>query len=177
MSYRDQSWKAYESDADSNPFRLIIRIIVGVFGLGFILVIGSCVFSLATAPIKVANQAAAVAFEEFGPRALLQKYEWFKDAAAALDKKRADVGVYDSRVAAMRESYGTAPRRDWAREDREQLSIWQSEVAGIKASYNQLAAEYNAQMAKFNWRFAEVGMLPPGATVPLPREFKPYLEN
>lgn len=46
-----------------------------------------------------------------------------------------------------------------------------------KPSYNSLAADYNSQMAKFNWRFANKGDLPPGATDPLPREFKPYVSN
>ena len=61
-----------------------------------------------------------------------------------------------------------------AKTDREQMYVWMSEVAGIKANYNQLAAEYNANMAKFNWAFANKGQLPIGAEVPLPREFKPY---
>lgn len=177
MGYRDQSWKAYESDAESNPFRLVVRVVIGLFGLGVIIAAGSCLFTLATAPIQIANSVAAVAVQEFSPQVLLEKYEWFKDAAAALDKKRADIGVYQTRVSAMQKTYGDAPRREWARDDREQLSIWQSEVVGIKASYNQLAAEYNAQMAKFNWRFTEVGSLPRGATVPLPREYKPYIEE
>ena len=65
----------------------------------------------------------------------------------------------------------------WPREDREQFNLWEQEVAGIKASYNMLAADYNAQMAKFNWAFAERGKLPEGATDPLPREYKPYEEK
>jgi len=73
--------------------------------------------------------------------------------------------------------YGSAARKEWAREDREQFNVWSSEVAGVKASYNSLAAEYNAQMAKMNWRFTNVGMLPQGATQPLPREYKPYVEE
>ena len=177
LGYRDQSWKAYEGDADSNPFRLITRVIFGMFGIGFLIVLGSCVFTMATAPIRMANSVVAVAVQEFSPKVLLEKYEWFKDAAASLDKKRADMGVYQSRIDALKRDYANTPRASWARDDREQMSIWQSEAAGIKASYNQLAAEYNAQMAKFNWRFTEVGNLPQGATVPLPREFKPYVEE
>ena len=123
------------------------------------------------------GEAAQVAREEFGPREMLRKYEWFKDAAAALDKKIADVSVYESRIAAMKEAYEGGARKDWAREDREQVSIWMSEVAGVKASYNTLASEYNAQMAKFNWAFAEAGKLPQGAEVPLPREYKPYINE
>jgi hypothetical protein len=66
-------------------------------------------------------------------------------------------------------------RKDWAREDREQLNVWMQEVAGVKASFNQLAAEYNANMAKFNYRFTNAGDLPRGATEVLPREFRTYI--
>ena len=74
----------------------------------------------------------------------------------------------------MNETYKDLLRNQWPREDREQYNVWSSEVAGVKASYNSLAAEYNSQMAKFNWRFANVGELPQDAEKPLLREFKPY---
>lgn len=119
--------------------------------------------------------AKQVANEEFSPRALFDRYIWFKDAAAQLDKKRADIQVYDVRLKSIQEAYKGVSRAQWARDDREQYSIWSSEAAGIRASYNGLAAEYNAGMAKVNWRFAEIGNLPPGATIPLPREYKPYI--
>ena len=106
---------------------------------------------------------------------MLEKYEWFKDAAAQLDKKQADITVYNGRITEMNTTYKDLARQNWPREDREQYNIWSSEVAGVKASYNTLAAEYNAQMAKFNWRFANAGDLPKGADKPLPREFKPYI--
>lgn len=121
--------------------------------------------------------ARQVASEEFSARALFDRYIWFKDAAAQLDKKRADIAVYDSRLKSLQESYKGIPRGKWPREDREQYSIWSSEAAGVRASFNSLAAEYNAAMAKVNWRFAEIGNLPQGATTPLPREFKPYISE
>lgn len=121
------------------------------------------------------REAAVVAQEQFGPRELLRKYEWFKDAAAALDKKQADLSVYESRLKALDTAYVGQPRGKWSRDDREQSSIWQSECAGVAASFNSLAADYNAQMAKFNWRFCEAGRQPDGSATPLPREFKPYL--
>jgi len=105
---------------------------------------------------------------------MLEKYEWFKSAAAQAEKKQADISVYDGRLSSMNETYKDLPRHKWPREDREQYNVWSSEVAGVKSSYNGLAAEYNAQMAKFNWRFANAGELPQGAAQPLPREFKPY---
>lgn len=123
------------------------------------------------------GEAAAVAKEEFGPREALRKYEWCKDAAAQLDKKRADIKVYEGRIATMREDYGDTPKKDWPRDEREAMNQMQAELVGVKASYNGLAADYNANMAKFNWQFAEVGTLPKGASEPLPREFKPYEEK
>lgn len=120
------------------------------------------------------GEAAVVAREEFGPRALLEKYGWFKDAAATLDKKRADLGIYDRRFSEMAADYGGKPRSEWAREDREAANVLRAEADGVRLSYNRLAAEYNAAHAKFHWRFADVGMLPQGATVPIPREFAPY---
>lgn len=120
------------------------------------------------------GEAAQVAREEFGPRELLKKYEWFKDCAAQLDAKQADIKVFFARIKALEECYEDERRKDWAREDRQQHAVWQSEVAGVKASYNGLAAEYNAQMAKFNWRFCNAGTLPEGADVPLPREYRAY---
>jgi hypothetical protein len=124
------------------------------------------------------GSAAEVAKEEFGPKAALAKYEWFKDASAQLDKKQADIKVYAARLGEISGGYppGTT-RASWAREDREQYNTWSSEVAGVKASYNALAAEYNAQMAKFNWRFANAGDLPKGADRVLPREYPAYIEQ
>ncbi len=120
------------------------------------------------------GEAEEVAYDEFGPKAMLKKYSWFKDASAELDKKLADIKVYEGRMVAMNETYKNLPRQKWPREDREQYNIWSSELAGVKASYNSLAPEYNAQMVKFNWKFANKGELPQGATEPLPREYKPY---
>jgi hypothetical protein len=104
------------------------------------------------------------------------KYRWFKDVVNQLDKKRADVQVYEGRLKAMAEPYKTLPREKWLREDREQYNVWSSEVAGVKAGYNSLAAEYNTHMAKFNWRFANIGHVPQGAQQ-LPRDFPEYASN
>ena len=123
------------------------------------------------------RESKQVAQEELGPKELLRKYEWFKNASSQLDKKQADIKVYQKRITTMSKDYVDLPRNKWPREDREQYNLWQSEVAGIKASYNTLAAEYNSQMSKINWRFTNVGELPKGAETSLPREFKPYQEE
>lgn len=160
-------WDRAEGYVERGPWQTLWLVVLAVITLGV-------VFGLIGYVGGWFKETAQVAQEQFGPRALLQKYEWFKDAAAQLEKKQADVAVYDGRVKAMSETYKGLERQKWPRDDREQINVWASEVAGVKASYNQLAAEYNAQMAKFNYSFANVGELPKGATIPLPREFKPY---
>lgn len=163
-----QKWGDYDAAANQGPMHLGRKLILLFAGLGF--------FSLLIGiELGWFEETAQVAKEQFGPRASLEKYEWFKNASSQLDRKKADITVYESRVRAMQDTYKDVPRQNWPREDREQMNVWSSEVAGVKASYNDLAAEYNAQMAKFNWSYANTGELPKGADGPLPREFKPYV--
>lgn len=121
------------------------------------------------------GDAGQVAKTEFGPKALMAKYTWFKDASAQLDAKRANIEDAKARITSMETSYAGTPRNQWVRADVEQYNLWQNEVSGMKANYNNLAAEYNSAMSKFNYRFTNVGDLPQGATVVLPREYKPYV--
>lgn len=146
--------------------------------LGFSIILGITLIAIPFNTCStVAKDAEQTAVKEFKPSALLKKYEYFKDVSAQLDKKVADINVYSARFEQLKQDYGYLPRAQWGREDREQYNIWMSEVAGIKASYNELAAEYNSAMSKFNYSFCNVGQLPQGATTPLPREYKPYLNN
>lgn len=163
MSYRDD-FRSVERNVYWSLPKILLFVCVAIFALGGI----GFVFG-------IFGEAAKVTQEQFGPQALLTKYEWFKDASAQLDKKQADIGVYEGRFKRLESAYSGVSRTKWARDDREQMGIWQSEVAGVKASYNQLAADYNSQMSKFNYRFTNVGDLPRGAEKPLPREYKPYI--
>lgn len=123
------------------------------------------------------SDGAATFQKEFAPSALLKKYEWFKNAAAQLDAKAADIQVYENKKKGVEDAYKGVTRDKWPRDERESLRVWEQEVAGIKASFNGLAAEYNAQMAKVNWRFCNAGDLPAGADRVLPREYRAYLVN
>lgn len=171
MAYRDD-FQSFRSD-----YYWTIPRILGMFFAGIVLLtilgLGSCALGLFSG---AAHNAATVVQKEFYPDALLRKYEWFKDASAALDKKMADIGVYQTRLDELRNEYVGVSRGKWPRDDREQFAIWSSEAAGIKASYNQLVAEYNSEMVKFNWRFTNVGDVPQGGK-PLPREYRTYLEK
>lgn len=148
-----------------------MKLFFTVVGLLLTITIGACIVRLVLLPVWFANRSIDVAQQQLDPAELLRKYEWFKDASAQLDKKHADIGIYNERITALDKRYGT---KELPRTIAEQEMIWQQELAGVKASYNSLAAEYNAQMAKINWRFCNRGDLPAGAPEPLPREYKPY---
>ena len=143
--------------------------------IGVVLLLG--VVSVGGMALNWMDEAATVAQEEFGPREMLRKYEWFKDASAQLDAKNSTIDRLRSQVAGMEADYEGIARPQWAREDRQTLSVWRADLTGAIGSFNLLAGDYNAQMAKFNYAFANAGSLPQGATQPLPREFKPYTNN
>lgn len=169
--YRDDFATTYDN-ATTSFWRILW---LGILAILFISALGvaGCAIGLFTG---AAHDGAAVIKKELYPTALLAKYEWFKDAAAALDAKAATIKVYEGRFAALNEAYAGVKRRDWPRDDREHFALMQSELAGVKASYNLLAAEYNSQMAKMNWAFTNVGQVPQGGA-PLPREYRVYLEQ
>lgn len=160
------SWDNYDPDK-AGPMSIAFRVVAG-----FALIV-ACIWGIGTC-FGVFGEAAAVAREEVGPRALLVKYEWFKDARSALDAKRANIKVYETRFTRLQTDYAGLPRSKWPEDERQQANLWSSELAGIVASYNRLASDYNANMAKVNWAFTNAGSLPQGATEVLPREYAAY---
>jgi hypothetical protein len=144
---------------------IVIIVLCSIIGLAIL--IPTC------AGISYFGEAAAVTREQLAPRELLRKYEWFKDAAAALDAKSATI----ERIRSQGKLLEGTPRAEWAREDRQQWNVWQSELTGTIGSYNLLAADYNAAMAKINYAFCNVGEMPRGLGAPLPREFRSYQEK
>jgi hypothetical protein len=112
--------------------------------------------------------AANTAYKEFKPSTLLKKYEYFKNLSAAIDKKRADIEMYQSEISQMKSE---------DKDDKFYLQQRKSELIGIISIHNQLCSEYNSAMAKFNYRFTNAGDLPETNLTPLPREIKPYINN
>lgn len=145
-----------------------------VVGIVMLLVIVTIVGSVVSVGSWFAGRSVEVAQQQFDPQELLRKYEWFKDSRSQLDKKKADISIYQQRIASIDKKY---EGRELPRVRAEQYMIWEQELSGIKASYNSLAADYNSQMAKFNWRFCNAGQLPQGATEVLPREYATYEER
>jgi hypothetical protein len=144
-----------------------MKTVLWTIGIIFLLI----VLSVVSFVINWTGKAADVVAHEIDPQVLQQKYEWFKDASSQLDSRLATLSTYKLKIARVEKLAATD------RVSREQLMIWEQEQQGVKASYNDLAAEYNAQMAKWNWRFCNVGGSPQGATQILPRNYKPYIEE
>jgi hypothetical protein len=126
---------------------------------------------------RYADDASDTAFSEFKASSLLDKYKRFKDMYAALDSKRATINLLKGKIKSTEEQYKGVPRKEWAREDLQTINQWKGELDGVKASYNDLAADYNSAMSKANVNFTNVGDLPKGATEPLPREVAPYIND
>lgn len=106
--------------------------------------------------------------KEYKPSSLLKKYEYFKDLSGAIDKKRADIEMYQNEI------------KDYQIEDKSDKDYIQqrkSELIGIISIHNNLCSEYNTAMSKFNYRFTNKGDLPQTNLEPLPREIKPYINN
>src|SRR5258708_2584435 len=84
------------------------------FGAKWLLVIFALGIGLriVCAPLFYAGKAAQVAAEQIDPRALLAKYEWFKDAHASLDRFHANIKVYRQRERGVLKAYG-ADRYRW----------------------------------------------------------------
>lgn len=135
----------------------------------WLLIIGIIVGIMITSTIlSTCNDGLETARKEFQPSALLKKYEYFKDLSAAIDKKVADIEMYQSEIKDL-------PNIE--KDDKEYLRQRKSELLGIISMHNQLVSEYNSAMAKFNYKLCNKGDMPYTNLEPLPREFKEYKNN
>lgn len=164
------SWKTYDDAIEKGPWPFFLKI------LALMVCMGVCVGVLSYAAGWF-QESGRVLQKELGPEALLRKYEWFKNTAATLQSRQASIQVYEGRLRRLEEAYKGQKRSEWPRSDREQANLWEQEVSGIISSFNSLAAEFNANMSKENWRFTNAGDLPAGSTQVMPREFQPYRTN
>ena len=161
-----KSWNNYEEELSKSPRSALGVIVKG----GLILIVISCALSGIGYIAGWFGEAATVAKQEFGPKAALKKYEWFKDASAALDQKQANITVYAARLS----TFDGMTRKEMDRIDKQQQAQWIAELSGVKASYNGLAANWNSQISKFHWS-PFLGDLPPGAETLLSKEYAPYV--
>ena len=148
-----------------------IRYFIYTLSVALMIWLGLFAFGAFTGTV---GSAAKILRDEISPVELNRKYEWFKDAYAVLESKRATLDGYKADRVGLDKTYG-ADASKWPRDVRTDQSLLRSEARGIAASYNNLAADYNAEMAKWHTRFINVGRLPAGGNGELPREVAQYI--
>lgn len=104
------------------------------------------------------SETAQVAKDEFGPKASLEKYEWFISQSNNIQKMDQDIKLVTERIASLdaqhTQSYGINKSK-WPIDVRMQVTKEENtlndQLVATKAQRNKLASEYNAQSEKFNW--------------------------
>ena len=119
----------------------------------FLLVLSSCSYW---------QETKEVTWQETRPSVVLKKYEYFKKLSSRLDMQRANLELLKEQLESPNLS------QDW-----KQNIV--SQMIGVSANYNNLAAIYNEEMSKINYAFCNVGKMPISNLEPLPREFTPYI--
>jgi len=84
--------------------------------------------------LNTCSDTEKVINKEFSPSALLKKYEYFKDASAAIDKQRADIDMYQKEIESMSST---------DKDDKFYIQQRKSELIGIISIHNQLCSDYN----------------------------------
>ena len=137
--------------------------------LGMIILVPSFIFVRSCSmAVNMADNGFKTVEQQFSPSELLKKYEYFKDLSAAIDKKRADIEMYQTEIS----SYTISDK-----DDKFYIQQKKNELIGIISMHNSLCAKYNADMSKFNYRFTNAGDLPDTNLDVLPREYKPYINK
>ncbi len=102
------------------------------------------------------SEAGEVAQDEFGPKAALEKYEWFIDQSNMIEKMDQDVVLWQNKIdstKSMYKSYGEM--KNWPLDVRvtynKEISLEQDQLVAVKSQRNNLVREYNAASEKFNW--------------------------
>ena len=95
------------------------------------------------------SEAGEVAQDEFGPRAAVRKYEWFKNKSNSLNAAEKVIKITEGAIEDFKESAG--PRGNWTFEDKEEYSRLTTDLRGQKAFFENLKAEYRAACKKANW--------------------------
>lgn len=142
----------------------IVWLLLAIIGLMFLSIVYWSSAYYSDAQNTVFNQTKA--------SAVLKKYEWFKSAAAQISALDASIKIQQKTV-----TFLESERATWTRDDKQNWHQATVELAGIKAGYNNLVAEYNAAMASANWKFCNIGDLPAGATEVMRKEYAIYKDE
>jgi len=104
------------------------------------------------------NEAGEVAQDEFGPKAVLEKYEWFIDQATGIEKMDQDIKIFEKRVQGIDKQYTGygEDKSKWPAHIQVQYDTAyqqaRDDLMAVISQRNNLVKEYNAQSQKFNWK-------------------------
>lgn len=143
------SWESYDRAAEKGPWSMIWK--WGLLIVGVIVVFGAIAYGLGWI-----GETGQVAQDEFGPKAALEKYEWFINQAAAIDKMDKDIKLYEARRADVETKYAKyGDPKSWAPSTQAQYNqesqTARDDLLSIISQRNNLVKDYNAQSGKFNW--------------------------
>jgi len=94
--------------------------------------------------------------DELGPQAAMEKYEWFVDQSAFIDKADTDIEIFRQRVADVEDRYAElGEKASWPpstlAQFNKEVSTAGDDLVAIVSNRNSLVRDYNAASAKFNW--------------------------
>lgn len=144
-------WEDYEGAAKHGPLAIAWKAGIVLFAFVVVMAIVGTVFHWC-------GEGAQVARDEFGPKAMLAKYEWFKEQAAAIKKMDKDVALFESRVSSLDEQYKSygSDHAKWPLDVRIQYNhareMGRDDWTAVVSQRNNLVREYNAAGSKFNWK-------------------------
>ncbi len=144
------NWNGYQQAAEKGPWSITWKVIL--FVVAFSVVVGVIGYGFGWF-----GEAAVVAQQEFGPKAALEKYEWFIDQNARIKKMDQDIVMFEKRGSSVDEQYKSYgdDRSKWpphiqVQFNRERQQAREDLIA-VASQRNNLAREYNASSSKFNW--------------------------
>ncbi|MBM3250818.1 MAG: hypothetical protein FJZ07_01075 [Candidatus Nealsonbacteria bacterium] len=144
------SWQSWEKSADKGPVLFTLKAFFAIVLIGVVI-------SVVGYGLGWFGQAAQVAKEEFGPRAALDKYQWFIEQESAIKKMDQDIKMFEGRVTGVTEQYrgygedqSKWPPHIQVQYNRERQQAREDLIA-VASQRNNLVKEYNAASEKFNW--------------------------
>jgi len=147
----DLNLNSYEKAAGKGPGALLWKVFL-------LMLTASIVLGITGYALGWFGEAAQVAKEEFGPRAMLDKYEWFINQANSVEKMDRDVTLYENRVKSIEQQYAGYGKNmaQWpphiqVQYNREKQQAREDLIA-VASQRNNLVRDYNSQSEKFNWK-------------------------
>lgn len=144
-------WEQYPQAAERGPWPIFWKVI-------FLVVPMAIILSTIGYVLGWFGEAATVVQDEFGPKAALQKYEWFIEQANRIEKMDKDIVMFEGRVQGVDEQYKTygEDRSKWPPHIQVQFNRERQQsredLLAVASQRNNLVREYNAASEKFNWK-------------------------